>query len=318
MTGIQWRSLKTDGIVSNEACANCGKQGSDTVKLMDCTACRLVKYCGAGCQRAHRKEHEESCKQRAAELKDEQLYSQGLERTEGDFCPICTLAIPLPIQGHSIFNVCCMKRVCKGCVLAARARGMNDCPFCRTAHPGTAAERLAMIRVRVKKKDPEATLFLGTKYHMGELGLQKDVRKGVELYTEAAELGSIDAIYNLGCLYASGKWVEENKAKGMQLWQKAAMRGHVEGRHNLGMNELESGNYDRAVKHNLIAAKMGHNRSVEKIKEMFMAGAATKEQYAEALRGYQDAVEGMKSHDWEEAKRWWKARPEVTMAFHLR
>ena len=84
------------------------------------------------------------------------------------------------------------------------------------------------------------------------------------------------------------------------------------------MNELESGNYDRAVKHYLIAAKMGHNRSVEKIKEMFMAGAATKEQYAEALRGYQDAVEGMKSHDWEEAKRWWKARPEVTVACHLR
>ncbi|EJK44396.1 hypothetical protein THAOC_37065, partial [Thalassiosira oceanica] len=26
-----------------EACANCGKHGSDAVKLKDCTACRLVK-----------------------------------------------------------------------------------------------------------------------------------------------------------------------------------------------------------------------------------------------------------------------------------
>ena len=48
---------------------------------------------------------------------------------------------------------------------------------------------------------------------------------------------------------------------------------------------------------------MGHNDSVEKLKKIFMAGGVTKEQYAEALKGYQDAVEGMKSHDREEAKR---------------
>ena len=35
----------------------------------------------------------------------------------------------------------------------------------------------------------------------------------------------------------------------------------------------------------------------------FMVGAATKEQYAEALRRYQNAVEEMKSHDRDEAKR---------------
>ena len=55
------------------ACANCGKLGSNNVKLKDCTACRLVKYCGVDCQKAHRKRHKKICKQRAAELKDEQL-----------------------------------------------------------------------------------------------------------------------------------------------------------------------------------------------------------------------------------------------------
>jgi len=39
------------------------------------------------------------------------------------------------------------------------------------------------------------------------------------------------------------------------------------------------------------------------IKKEFMAGGATKEQYAQqALEGYQDAVEEMKSHDRNEAK----------------
>ncbi|EJK49722.1 hypothetical protein THAOC_31369, partial [Thalassiosira oceanica] len=65
-----------------DVCANCGKGSDDEggVKLRDCTACRLVKYCGVDCQGAHRKRHKRACKQRAAELKDEQLYGQGHER----------------------------------------------------------------------------------------------------------------------------------------------------------------------------------------------------------------------------------------------
>ena len=64
------------------ACANCGKLASDNIKLKDCTACRLVKYCGVDCQQAHRKQHKKACKQRAAKLKDEKLYNQGHERPE--------------------------------------------------------------------------------------------------------------------------------------------------------------------------------------------------------------------------------------------
>ncbi|EJK53950.1 hypothetical protein THAOC_26512 [Thalassiosira oceanica] len=47
---------------------------------------------------------------------------------------------------------------------------------------------------------------------------------------------------------------------------------------------------------------MGERGSVETIKEAFKAGAATKEQYAEALKGYQDATQETKSHDRDEAK----------------
>ena len=58
-----------------EACANCGKESGDAVKLKNCTACYLVKYCGVDCQKIHRKQHKKACKKRAAELKDEKLYS---------------------------------------------------------------------------------------------------------------------------------------------------------------------------------------------------------------------------------------------------
>ena len=48
---------------------------------------------------------------------------------------------------------------------------------------------------------------------------------------------------------------------------------------------------------------MGYKGSVEIIKKMLMAGLSTKEQYTVALKGYQDALEEMKSHDRDEAKR---------------
>ncbi|EJK45386.1 hypothetical protein THAOC_36000, partial [Thalassiosira oceanica] len=240
-----------------EVCANCGKCGSDIIKLKNCTACRLVKYCGVDCQRAHRKQHKKACKQRAAELKDEQLYSQGHERPERDFCSICTLPIPLPMGDHAVFEA-------------------------RIQLPSTNS---------------------GLKHFHGELGLQADTQKGVELLTEAAELGSIQALFNLGAAYDTGEGVQQDEAKAIHFYEKAAMQGHVMSRNNLGISEAKKGNYDRAVRHLLISAKMGHENSIGAIKEMFVTGVATKEQYAEALKGYQNAVEEMKSHDRDEAKR---------------
>ncbi|EJK56022.1 hypothetical protein THAOC_24160 [Thalassiosira oceanica] len=144
---------------------------------------------------------------------------------------------------------------------------------------------------------------LGDKYCHGKNGLQKDMRKALELWTEAAELGSLKALFILGVVHHTGEGVEKNMAKAAEFYTKAAMQGCPLSRHNLGCIEDGHGNYNRAVKHFLISAKMGHEKSVESIKKMFTAGNATKEPYAEALKGYQDAVEEMKSHDRDEAKR---------------
>jgi len=168
--------------------------------------------------------------------------------------------------------------------------------------PDIDAAKLAMVLARVKKKDPAAIYFLGKHYFFGALGLPKDVRKSAELYAKAAELGSISALYSLGNPYCNGEGVEQDESKASELFKKAAMQGHVESRHNLGYWEAGKGNYGRAVRHFLISAKLGLKDSVETIKEYFIKGGATKEQYAEALKGYQDAVEETKSHDRDEAK----------------
>ncbi|EJK51899.1 hypothetical protein THAOC_28887, partial [Thalassiosira oceanica] len=137
----------------------------------------------------------------------------------------------------------------------------------------------------------------------GILGLVKDVPRAIELWTEAAELGSLDAHFLVGHAYYRGKVVEEDKPRGIRLWQQAAMKGHVASRHMIGFVEAMNGNHQLAVQHLMISAKMGDQGSLNVIKDLFKAGHATKPQYAEALLGYRDAMEEMKTPLREEAKR---------------
>jgi len=271
-------------ITEADVCANCGKEGSDTIKLKNCTACFLVKYCGVDCQKIHRKKHKGACK-----------------KPEAHSCAICLLAIPFP--EHGTRHPCCMKAVCHGCSLAAHKRGLRrTCPFCRSPPPQNDDEFLVMIQKRVAARDPEAICQLGDEYFNGFSGLEKDLHRAHELWSEAAELGSTTALYKVGMEYCIGSYYGSNdKAKGIHCFESAAIQGDVRCRHCLGGVELEKGNYDRAVRHFLISAKMGLERSLDAIKDLLFMGFATKAQYAEALSGCQDAVEEMKSPDRDEA-----------------
>ena len=232
------------------------------------------------------------------------LMISGHARPEEDACPICFLLIELPISENSKLNVCCMKRVCNGCALAARRRGMFDsCPFCRTPFTDDNASLLAMVQKRVDKGDAEAINHLGHKYYYGSLGLTKDIPRAIKLWTKAAELGSLTSHYMIGNMYYHGNGVEKDKPRGTHHWQQAATKGHALSRHNLGVVEFSIRNYKLAVQHWMISAKMGNEESLNGIKGVFKEGQATKAQYAEALLGYREAAEEMNSPQREEAKR---------------
>ena len=227
------------------------------------------------------------------------LMKKGRKRSEEDECPICNLLLPLDVN-QSWLQACCMKRVCKGCILAAAKRGMKDCPFCRTHTPNDGSEILAMTQKRVDAGDPMAILCLGNDYRHGAYGLEKNVTRAVELYERAAELGVKEAHFTLGVLYGVGKDVERDTAKAIRHYETAAMSGHVSARLILGRAEGNAGYDDLALQHFLIAAKMGNEASLENVKSMFMGGDVTKAQYAEALRGYQSAVDETRSPDRDE------------------
>ncbi len=82
--------------------ASCGIVEVDDIKLKESADCDLVRYCCDACQQNHKSEHEEACKIRAAELRDELLFKQPESTYPGD-CPICFL--PLPLATNEIKNI---------------------------------------------------------------------------------------------------------------------------------------------------------------------------------------------------------------------
>ena len=143
---------------------------------------------------------------------------------------------------------------------------------------------------RVEANDPAAKTGLGL-YLCGE----GDYEGAVEYFTKAAELGDVEAHYELGCMYLKGLGVEEDEEKGVYHYEKAAIGGDPFARHNLGCIEERNGRVDRAVKHFVIAAKLGCDKSMRVLWRHFPQGNITKEDLEATLRTHQAAIDAMKS-----------------------
>eukprot|EP00956_Cyclotella_meneghiniana_P006912 scaffold9332_cov34-Cyclotella_meneghiniana.AAC.1 len=270
----------------SDHCASCGKADAN---LKACKACKLVKYCGVDCQVAHRPAHKKACREKARELFDEKLYALPPKRED---CPICM--IPLPCHDEECtYMVCCGKTICNGCVYCMTR---NCCPFCNTADPRSVEESLKRLSDRIEKyNDPEAMIMLSAYYRMGAHGLPLDLSKVIELLQRASELESATGHYHLGLSYHNGVGVKHDKKKAVHHWQIAAMMGNMQARHNLGCAEEENGNFQRAMKHFMIAAKCGFEKSLDAVKDGFRDGHVTKEDFEKTLRDYQASCDETKS-----------------------
>ena len=107
-----------------------------------------------------------------------------------------------------------------------------------------------------------------------------------EYYRKAAELGGMDGHFNLSWMYDMGEGVEKNEKKEAYHLEEAAIGGHPEARYNLGCYEGRNSRFDRATKHFIIAAKLGHDGALDKLKQHFLMGFVSKEDYEGALRGH--------------------------------
>ena len=276
-------------------CANCGEGGGED-DMNTCNKCDLVVYCNAACKKKHRPRHKKKCERRVAELFDEKLFQEPPPREE---CPICMLPPPLYDNDTGMtFKPCCGKRICDGCEYAMRKTGcenMKLCPFCKAPPAKTEEEDIGRLKNLMKKGNADAFNQLGGYYRNGIKGMPQDWTKANTLYLKAGELGCAEAYFNLGISYYEGTGVEINKKKATHYFDLAAMNGDVDARHNLGNNEWRAGNYYRAFKHYMLSARAGDTSSLNMVKQGFMHGHVTKEEYANTLRQYQKSQDEMKS-----------------------
>ena len=288
----------TDNIIMPTTCANCGKGEEESVALKNCVACKLVKYCSRDCQKAHRSQHKKECRKRAAELHDEKLFKQPPRKED---CPICFLQLPSLGIGNR-YQTCCGKVICSGCIHAGVMMGDDKlCPFCRTPAPNTDEVYKKKVMERVEVGDVHAMDQLGCWYAEGMRGLPQDRDKALDLWRRAGELGYTKAYYSIGNAYLQGLGVERDEKKAVHYWELAAIGGDAASRHNLGNAEGCAGNIDRALKHFMIAVRDGSDSSLKAIKQLFMDGHATKDDYAKALGVYQAYLDEIRSVQRDEA-----------------
>ena len=289
---------------ADNCCASCGITEVDEIKLKECDDCDLVKYCSDACKEDHRPEHEAKCKERSAELRDEILFKQPESSHDGD-CPICCLPIPIDIQ-KSVLQSCCSKTICKGCSHAHKLRQLQKniprtCPFCRHPVPKTDEEANKIRMKRVEANDSAALCKTGfIHYDEGEYD------SSFKYWTKAAELGDAIAHYNLSILYSRGHavGVEKDEMKQVYHLEEAAIQGHPQARYNLGCHEANNGRFERAVKHFIIAANLGEDGSIQKLKKYYKRGDVSKDDFAAALRAHHAAVNEAKSPQREIAAAW--------------
>ena len=279
---------------ADSCCASCGIAEIDDIKLVPCDGCDLVRYCGDGCRENHKSEHEEDCKKRVAELRDELLFKQPESTHLGD-CPICSLPIPIDVDKSAVY-ACCSKVICEGCRHANLMREVGQritikCPFCREPSLKTDEEITKLMMKRIEANDPVAMdQWGGKQYEKG------DYRSAFEYWTKAAELGDVEAHYKLSLLYRDGDGVAKDEGKEMHHAQEAAIGGHPDARYSIGAYEWNNNrNSDRAVKHWIISATQGDDLSIKMLMEFFRNGCVSKAQLDATLRAHHAAINATKS-----------------------
>ncbi len=267
-------------------CANCGAAEVDNIKLEECDGCGLVKYCSDKCKKEHREEHEEECKKWRALLHDKTLFTQPDETHLGE-CPLCFLPLPIDIEKTTFYSCCC-KSICNGCSYADDEG--DRCPFCREPAVGGDEENEKRIMERAKANDPDAITYMGgLRYRVG------DYVAAFEYWTKATKLGDYHAHGQLGMMYENGDSVEVDEEKAVYHFEKAAIGGHPYARYSLGWIEEKNGRIERAVKHFIIAAKLGDELSMEALRSQYSKGNITKEDLDATLRSHQAAIDEAKS-----------------------
>jgi TPR repeat protein len=173
-----------------------------------------------------------------------------------------------------------------------KSENFSKCPFCNSEQRGkTDEDEFEELRKRVDVNDAGAIYILGSYYYHGQLDLQQDHSKAMELFASAAELGYSQAHNNLAKFYHQRGDLKKAKFHG----EAAAMAGHEVARCNLAILEWNSGNIEQAVKHWTIAASAGYYQAMHELRLLLEKGVISRESIDPTLKAYNNSCAKMRS-----------------------
>jgi tetratricopeptide (TPR) repeat protein len=198
----------------------------------------------------------------------------------------------LVTEKTEVYYECCGKSICRGCAYSFCESGnYKNCPYCKAERIGkTDDKKVEELMKRVVANDANSIYVLGN-YYFGQLSLLRDRNKAMELWTQAAKLGSSEVHYELGIEFYDGGDLKKAKFH----FEAAAMAGHEVARNNLGTMEAQSGNMERAVKHWTIAASAGHYIAMHNLIELFNHGFISRDEIESTLTAYNNSCSEMRS-----------------------
>ncbi|MBS0517942.1 MAG: SEL1-like repeat protein [Proteobacteria bacterium] len=156
-----------------------------------------------------------------------------------------------------------------------------------------ASLSLQALKKQAESNDLPSMIEMARRLIEGD-GIAKDPQAGAGWMLRAAELGSIQAAFNIGVMYESGFVVERNSAKAAQWYRRAADAGLPAAQHNLALL-LRTGkgvprDQAEALKLLLAAAHQGMAAAMFTLGDIYERGDAAAKDLAAAVAWYEVAA----------------------------
>ena len=135
-------------------------------------------------------------------------------------------------------------------------------------------------------KDPMGLHLLASLYYQGH-GVEKDLGRAVELFTEAAEKGCKGSQANLGLMYQKGDGVKRDIEKAIYYYTAAGKQGDLQSALNLGQIYRKGDGVEpdqaKATAYYKFAAERGYIPAVNEYGLLFAQGHGVELDYVEAF-----------------------------------
>eukprot|EP00729_Bicosta_minor_P013104 gene13104-biopygen14213 len=302
----------------NKVCAYCKRPGA----LLKCEGCRQRSYCDRNCQkRDWKQEHRGQC------VKLQQVFVPpqpgwrdaeveagggggaaaggrvgGVEEDEIENpCPICLDNEDDADVDGNLFGMCtaCGQSYCGACNAGGLATRSPNCPTCRAPFGVSDEERFKRLWKLVHDRSAgrhtlAAQYHLGCMYETGRV-VDQDHIEAAKWYRKSAEAGYALAQYNLGVMYRNGKGVEQDHVEAVKWFRKSAMAGLADGQYNLGtMYDNGKGveqDHVEAVKWYRKSAEAGHAAAQNNLGIMYYNGKGVEQDHVEAAKWFRKSAE---------------------------